>query len=260
MIVVQVADSYLRRAVCRAAHPEEDVVVDARLAADAMEWGFPRLVVRAEGEGRVAVPRGIPLLEIDRALLRRWEADRRSMELPPTRLDHLTKRFGLLLERASGERTWVDRALADLAKAAGAQLPLPLRSFARRIFEFPVHYTDLHAIADACGTSRGALKAKFRRRGLSSPHAYLRWFRILAVADHLSDRSITVAAAARRLGFTSDGNLCRMMADVTGMTPTDGRTLRGWRRLLISFAWTHLSTDALEAWASLDELFERRVA
>ena len=54
MIVVQVADSYLRRAVCRAAHPEEDVIVDARLAADAMEWGFPRLIVRAEGDGGCA--------------------------------------------------------------------------------------------------------------------------------------------------------------------------------------------------------------
>ena len=82
----------------------------------------------------------------------------------------------------------------------------------------------------------------------------------MAVADLLSDRSVTVAAGARRTGFTSDGNLCRMMAAVCDMTPTEVRTLRGWNRLLITFAWTQLTPEALEAWAELDELFERHVA
>ena len=82
----------------------------------------------------------------------------------------------------------------------------------------------------------------------------------MSVADLLSDRSITVAVAAQRLGFTSDGNMCRSMLSLTGMTPTEVRSLPGWNRLLVTFAWTHLSPDALEAWASLDELFERQVA
>jgi AraC-like DNA-binding protein len=260
MIVVQVTDPYLRKAVCRAAHPEEEVVVGGRLAVEAIELGFPRLVVRLEDEVRSVLPPRMPVLEIDGVLLRRWEAERRTAELPPTRLDHLTERLGVLMDRTGAERTWVDRALADLTRAAGAQLPRPLRTFVRRILEFPARYTDLHGLADACGTTRGALKANFRRRGLSSPHTYLRWLRIMAVADYLSDRSVTVAAAAQRLGFTSDGNLCRMMWAVAGMTPTEARTLKGWNRLLISFAWMHLSVDALEAWASLDALFKRRAA
>lgn len=260
MIVVQVADRDIRRAVCRAAHPEEDVVIGARLGSAAIEWGYPRLVVRVRGDGRALPAPGIATLEIDRVLLRRWEEDRRSVDLPPTRVDHLTQRFIVLMRRTSTERTWVDRALADLAKAAGVQLPSPLRSFARRVLEFPTHYTDLRSLADTCGTSRGALKAKFRRRGLGSPHVYLRWFRILAVADQMSGRSITVAAAARRFGFTSGGNLCRTMADVANMTPTEGRTPGGWRRLLISFAQVHLTPDELEAWALLDGLFAREAA
>jgi hypothetical protein len=36
--------------------------------------------------------------------------------------------------------------------------------------------------------------------------------------------------------------------------------VRGWNRLLITFAWMHLTPEALEAWAGLDELFELHVA
>jgi AraC-like DNA-binding protein len=108
--------------------------------------------------------------------------------------------------------------------------------------------------------SRGALKAKFRRRGLASPHVYLRWFRTLAVAHFLSDRTVTVAGAAQRTGCTSSGNLCRMLGDLCGMTPTEARTIHGWNRLVITFAWHHLGPEALEAWSDLDELFERRAA
>jgi hypothetical protein len=51
-----------------------------------------------------------------------------------------------------------------------------------------------------------------------------------------------------------------MMGAVCGMTPTEVRTVRGWNRLLISFAWVHLTPSALAAWGELDELFDRRVA
>lgn len=260
MIVVHVSDPHLQKAVRRAAHPEEDVVGDPRLVVAALDWGFPRLVVSTHDVRLPTFSSRIPHLELDAATLRRWEAERRASELPPTRIDHITRRLGVLVERSASDRTWVDGALADLTRAAGTQLPPPLRTFARRILEFPIHYTTLRPLADVCRLSRGALKAKFRRRGLVSPYTYLRWFRIMAVAHHLSDRTVTVAAASRRMGFTSDGNLCRMMAAVSGMTPTEVRTVHGWNRLLISFAWQHLTPDALEAWSGLDELFERRVA
>jgi len=259
MIVVHVNDPTLRKAACRAAHPEEDVITDLRAGLDAIELGYPRLVIKGHDARLPAVRPAAPVLEVDGATLRRWEAERRSNDLPPTRLDFATQRLRALIESTALERTWVDGALADLARAAGTQLPGPLRSFARRILEFPVHYTTLHAVSDVCGLSRGALKARFRRRALDSPYTYQRWFRIMAVANLLSDRKITVAVAARRMGFTSDGNLCRMMATVCGMTPTELRTVHGWNRLLISFAWLHLTPEALEAWSDL-ELFLARGA
>lgn len=260
MIVVRVTDPYLRKAVLRAARLDEDVIAEGRLAADALEWGFPRLVVRDQAHRRTAAPRGVRVIDLDDDLLRRWDAERRSEELPPTRLDWLTERLSDLMVLGVAERSWVDRTLAELSRASGRRLPLPFRAFGRRVLEFPFRYTSLHPLADACGTSRGALKARFRRRDLPSPSTYLRWFRILAVAHALSDRDVTVAAAAQRLGFTSDGNLCRMMWNVAAMTPTEVRTVTGWNRLLVSFTWKHLSVDALEGWATLDDLFERKVA
>lgn len=260
MIVVQASDPTLRRAVLHAAHPEEDVVADDRLAVEAIERGFPRLVVRDPGHDWPPIPEGVRLFEVDDSVLDRWESERRAAELPPTRLDHLTERISDTVEGSAADRTWTDSALAELSRAAGSRLPLSLRAFGRRILELPSHYTTLHPVADACGLSRGALKARFRRRDLSTPSTYLRWFRILAASHVLSDRSVTVAEAASRLGFTSSGNLCRSMWSVVGMTPTEARSLRGWNRMLVTFAWAHLSPELVEAWSTLDDLFERKIA
>lgn len=260
MIVARCTDPLLRHALRAAAHVEEEVVMEPALVAEALQWRFARLLVRANGFETADRPAGIPLLDLDEALLRRWEAERRSEHQPLPRQDFLVRRLRVLIERSAGDATWVDTALADLSRASGARLPFPLRSFARRVMEFPTRYTSLHAVARGCDLSRGALKARFRRRGLASPSVYLRWFRLMAVAEMLSDRSVTVSAAAHRLGFTSDGNLCRMMATLAQLTPTEARTVRGWNKLLITFAWTHLTPHALDAWAGLGTLFQRRAA
>lgn len=260
MIVVQVSDPSLQRAILRAARPDEDVVADARLAVEAIERGFPRLVVRDRGHDWPSVPEGVRVFRVEDSILERWESERRGAELPPTRLDHLTDKVSPTVEGTSADRTWIDAALAELTRAAGRRLPVPLLSFGRRVLELPCHYTSLHPLADACGISRGALKARFRRRDLSTPSTYLRWFRIIAASHVLSDRNVTVAEAASRLGFTSDGNLCRSMWSVVRMTPTEARSRRGWNRIVIDFTWSHLSVDHLRAWSTLDDLFERRIA
>ncbi len=261
MIVARVTDPYVRRALLAAANPEEDVVVEPVLVAESLQSGFPRLLVGGSGaDWPEDAAYGVPVLRLDDALLRRWEAERRAVEVLPPRVEFFASRLSALIEGSAADATWVDSALADLSRAAGARLPAPLRTFARRIMEFPGRYTTLHDVAEACGMSRGALKARFRRRGLASPYTYLRWFRIMAAAAVLSDRSVTVGAAAHRLGFTSSGNLCRMMASLADQTPTEVRTVRGWQRLLISFAWIHLTPEALEAWADLDRLFHRQAA
>lgn len=261
MIVVQAHDPSLRKAAVRAAHSEEDVVFEGRLLQSALEYGFPRLLVREGGRRPGFTPVDVPVLEIDDAKRRRWEHERLAEELPRTRLDHLTQQLSIEFARVGRGDSWADRALSDLSRAAGARLPGSLRSFGRRIMEYPVHYTTLFPLATACGTTRGALKARFRRRGLPTPSTYLRWFRLLAVAEVLSDHDVTVADAARRCGFTSDGNLCRMMAKVTSMTPTEARSLHGRRTMLLAFVWKHLRVDDLEGWAALDDIFEQnRVA
>ena len=45
-----------------------------------------------------------------------------------------------------------------------------------------------------------------------------------------------------------------------GYSGAEVRTVTGWRRLLITFTWQHLSADDLEAWSTLDDLFRNRAA
>lgn len=260
MIVSRVSDPLLQQAVRGAAHPEEEVVADPVLGHEALQLGFPRLLVRSGSALREPAPSSVRLLDLDDTLLRRWETERRAEEIPAPRVEDLVRRLRTLTERSPSERTWADSALADLGRAAGMPLPPTLRAFARRVFEFPSRYTKLHDLAEACGLSRGALKARFRYRGLSSPYTYLRWFRLMAVSEMLSDRDVTVARAAHRLGFTSAGNLCRATAAMAETTPTDLRTVRGWNRLVVRFAWIHLTPEALDAWRDLELFRSRRVA
>jgi AraC-like DNA-binding protein len=263
MIIAYVTDPALRAAVRLAGHPEEDVVLDPAAAEEALSGGHPRIVVRSpDGLWPVLHPfaPAIPVLTLTQATLARWDSERHATAFPGGRTEWLGSRIALLVERQSSEVTWVDRTLADLGRAAGSPLPPALRGFGRRILEFPAHYDDLYPLADAFGLSPGALKSRFRRRGMVSPSIYLRWFRAMAVAYELSDRTVTVAQVANRLGYTSDGNLCRSLMSLTGMTPTEARSLKGWNRLLISFAWTYLGSEAVEPWHDLGDLFLTRAA
>jgi AraC-like DNA-binding protein len=264
MIIANLGDPSLRAAACRAAHAEEDVILDASLALEAIEFGYPRLVIQASPDTSpgpfLALGANIPTVVITRASLDLWDAEWRSHAPSVSRVTFLARRLRHLVERESPSGSWVDQALDELGQAAGIPLPAGLRALGRRVLEFPSHYDDLAPLAASCGVSPGALKARFRRRDLPSPYTYLRWFRMMAAAYVLSDRRVTVMDAALRLGFTSDGNLCRAMRSLTGMTPTEVRTLRGWTRLLVDFAWTYVRSDPHGAWAELEDLFVRRVA
>ena len=260
MIIARISDPVLRHALRAAALPEEDVVDADELVAEALEWGAPRLIVQMTGAEVPRLRSELPVVELSPALLRRWEAERRVEDLFRPRADFVTERLRRLIDHAEPRRTWVDTAFAELTRAAGTQLPGTLRGFGRRVMEFPSHYAKLTDVAEACHLSHGALKARFRRKGLSSPYTYLRWFRALTIARTLADRDVSVAEAARRLGFTSDGNLCRAMLTLTGMTPTEARTVQGWNRIVVNFVWLHLGPDALAAWEDMGGLFKVRAA
>jgi AraC-like DNA-binding protein len=263
MILGLLTDPALRTALQRAASPEEDVLLDEGVATEAAHHGFPRVLVHdAESEARarrLLAGRELQVLPLSVAMVMSWDQDRRRADVLRSREDFACDRLrGLLREQQ--RPTWADIALRDLSRAAGAKLPGPFRGFARRVMEYPARYVDLHGLEEVSGVSRGALKARFRRRGLASPFGYLRWFRVLAAAHVLRDPSLTTLRASHRLGFTTDGNFCRAIISTTGLTPTDLRSDFGWQRLIMQFAMGYLRRDSLEAWHSLEGLFLRRVA
>jgi len=254
LIVAHLTDPCLRSALMRARGADEDIVTDPSVALEAMERGVVRMVIQERSPAGGPEAFRVPNLVLTEDLLGRWEQEHRAGDVQAERVEFFATKLAHLTT-AAGPPTWVDRLLADLSRAAGAPLPPALRRFSRRVLEFPSRYNDLYGLSETTGLSRGALKARFRRRGLDSPYAYLRWTRVLAVAEALSDPTVTVARAAYRAGFTSDGNLCRMVASVTGMTPTVLRTQAGRQTALIAFASGYLGKDALRAWAELDDLF-----
>ena len=266
MIVALCSDPVLRAALRQTAHPEEDVFVDGKMAVHALDQGFPRAVVYVPEEGHPLIRRvphmggEIRAVPITQETLRGWEAERRGHEVPPPRVEHVAVRLANLVARRSDAPSWVDRTLADLSGAAGARLPAPFRTVSRRVMEFPVHYANLHGLSEVTGMSRGALKASFRRRGLPSPYLYVRWFRVLAAAQLLSDRSAATSEVAHRLGFTTGGNFCRTVKSVTGCTASEIRSVHGWNRLLVMFVWRYLGPRELQGWATLDGLFTHKVA
>jgi AraC-like DNA-binding protein len=106
----------------------------------------------------------------------------------------------------------------------------------------------------------GALKARFRRRGLPSPSRHLRWFRLLAAARVLSDPDETVLSAAYRLGFASDGNFCRWIRATSGLSPSTLRSWNGRLLVLVRLAEECLPEGSLDEWEDLGGLFLREVA
>ncbi|MDZ7780915.1 MAG: helix-turn-helix domain-containing protein [Gemmatimonadota bacterium] len=253
----------MRNALERAARADEEVVSVPSWVQLGLLHGYPRLHVRddAPDPRTLRSQRHVPVLLVSSDLRARWEEDRRRSEVPRPKVEYLAVRLRRRIGETALERTWVDRLLADLGRSAGRVLPLAFRALARHTLEFPCRYTDLSTLAEVSGLSRGALKARFRRRGLASPFTYLRWLRSLAVAEMLSDPTATVAETARALGFTSDTNMCRMVRVVTGATPGTLRDSGARRWLRVQFVNELLTPEALEGWAGLEHVFGRgRVA
>lgn len=260
MIVALLSDPFLRATVRKAALPDEDVVWKAGAVREALDRGFPRLAVhasddRATGGPERLVPDELPLLGLTGSTLDAWENSRRSGGFAISRVDDHARRLRSLMNSISGPLPWVEGIFRDLRRATGHRLPRPVRGLGRRVLEFPSRYEDLHALAGLTGLSRGALKARFRRRDLPSPYAYLRWFRVLAAAHVLADPDVTTEEAAYRTGLHSSGNLCRYVQDVSGLAPTDLRRNSSRTLLVTRFARQCFEPVHREGWTTLDDLF-----
>lgn len=264
MILARLDRQVLRNALLRVARPDEDVVWRPRRVRDAAKRGFPRLLVSHSeieanellGPSRDTVPRII----LSPGQVLRWEvAWRREAIGRRSKVEYLAERVGPRIASAATRDLWVDSTLAALARAVGRQLPPSLVGMARRVMEYPSRYSSLEAVAGATELGRGALKARFCRRAIS-PYRRLRWFRILAVAELLADTTQATGVVARRLGYSSGGNLVRTVEDTTGLTTSELRTRSGRQELILRLAHELLSEDELERWTTLDGLFTRGVA
>jgi AraC-like DNA-binding protein len=259
MIVTTLSDSRLLSSVRRAARWDEDVVAGPG-AVHALRFGFPRAVIASgrDSRGSLMGPIGdLPALTLDPAVLAMWEEERRWAKagVPPERTDYIAFRVRGWLRTMGVIPTWIDLRLKDLGGAAGRALPYSFRGMARRVLECPARYPDLSSVGAVVGLSAGALKARFRRRDLPSPHVYLRWLRCLAVAQVLADPGVTTVVAAHRLGISSGGNLCRTVLDTTGFRPKELRHPEIRTGLVATMVGKLLGREALAGWDDLDGLF-----
>lgn len=250
----------------RAALPEEDVYHRIKDVHHALRFAYPRLLVCRAADQRTLKRElslrdaEIPVLALAETTLRGWEEAWEVEGLAVSRVDDSALRLRVLMEKAAGDSDWVESVYSDLTHTVGRGLPLELRGFTRRILEHPSRYSSLSVLGEVFGLSDGALKARFRRRGLPSPSHYLRWFRMLAVSRILADPDETTLTASYRLGFASDGNFCRWVRATSGMTPSSLRDWNGRLLLLVRLAEECLPDRSLDAWESFGGLFLRQVA
>ena len=109
------------------------MVLENRLAVEALNLGFPRLVVSDARPRRL-----VPIMEVDQGTLGCWEADRRSRELFPARLDYISDRLrdglGLCLAIDCGGPC--SRRFVSRCRSKASAIPAP--PFGHRVLEFPI--------------------------------------------------------------------------------------------------------------------------
>ena len=266
MILAPTGDRHLRLVIRRAARPDEDVFHRWEDVYEAMYGGDPRLLIcRVEEQGRLRrqgalFVEDLPFLAVAESTLKLWECAWMADGLAIERVDDSALRLRRIIEKTARGPDWVDAIFADLTRAVGRPLPSDLKGFARRVLEFPARYSSSSTLAGAFGLSPGALKARFRRRGIPSPSRHLRWFRLLAAQRVLSVSGATIFSASLRLGFASDGNFCRWVQGTSGLAPSDLRTGSGRLLLLFKMAEDCLSARGLEGWETFGGLFLSKVA
>ncbi|HSR42108.1 MAG TPA: helix-turn-helix domain-containing protein [Longimicrobiales bacterium] len=265
MILAPLSDGTLRGTVLRSARPDEDVFVAEAEVLDALERGFPRILVHGEapedGPGMFEALRpDVPRLLLTRSLHEAWDRERLAHEVPPPRAAYLAGRLREAMEERSRPAGWVEAVLRDLGLAAGSALPEVLVGLGRRVLEHPAHYTTLGALAEATGLSAGSLKGRFRRRGLASPFTYMRWFRVVAVVEGLTTQELPYREGAYRLGFSGSGNMSRFVEGTTGLSAGQLTASGGRARLLAAFASRLLSRDAVRGLEGLEDVFRRGAA
>lgn len=261
MILAPLSDQLLRFAVFRAALPEEDVFCTEADIAEALEWGFPRVGIIAPDDQhpmKAAVrASGLPILTLGTRGTDLHDPLGLRSGVTIREIDYDVYELRRRITHSAQVPDWVNGVLLDMSRMCGYPLPAEFRAFARRLLEFPSRYNKLDSLGSVADLTSGALKARFRRRGLPSPFGYLSWLRVIAATRLLSDTSVSTVEAAVRLGYTSNGNFCRSIQAVSGLTTTELRSTHGRHRVLAAFVTRYLTPEARSAWDRLEGLFIR---
>ena len=111
--------------------------------------------------------------------------------------------------------------------------------------------------AQHAGLTPGAMRARFRRRGLRSPFAYTVRLRTLSACELLARQDVTTSSVAYHMGYSSSGNFCRAFLNLTGLRPSAGATVQGRLAVMTSFVSDLMRPDQLEKWDDIGPLFVR---
>lgn len=261
MILAPIKDPSLRLAVRRASLAVEDVFVETEDILAALRTGTPRVAILEPGSDEPVVRlirrvgSKLPILEIAPYDLRNLRYSTTSVVTRQIDIDPV--RLRRMIEQVARPMGWVDGILRDLSHVAGRPLPLELRALARRVLEFPSRYALTEEVAGTAGLTPGAMKARFRRRGLPSPFAYTARLRALYACEFLSRRGMTTTSVAYQMGYSSSGNFCRAFLKLTGFRSSVGATVQGRLAVTTSFGADLLRADQLDGWDHLGPLFVR---
>jgi AraC-like DNA-binding protein len=135
----------------------------------------------------------------------------------------------------------VEQLHADLCDA-----PADCRRFFDMLFSAPVGVATVQALSLALEVPPTTLVSRFARRGLPSPKAYLAVARITRAAALFEDPSMSVAAVAAALEYSSSQSFGRHLRQRLGLTPSvfrrryDGRGMFDLfrRELILPYADT----------------------
>lgn len=92
------------------------------------------------------------------------------------------------------------------------------------IHERPAAAWTVADLATAVGLSRSAFYPRFTRALGEPPGSYLTRWRLHLAANLIADHNLTVAAAARQVGYADDAALGRAFRRRTGLTPSQYRS------------------------------------
>lgn len=87
-------------------------------------------------------------------------------------------------------------------------------------------------MASQIGVHPSTLRRWFAREALKPPGHLLMWLRLYSLAYQLHFAQVTLEKAASDLGLSSASNARRAMQELSGIRPSDVRSVQGFERFM----------------------------